>query len=234
MSFLLSGRRVDAIPDSVVAQWEMAEGAGDIFADAVGSADGSLVGGADWESDSDAVGGFVTTYDGERDTHGVVDQSDTTELGDSGTLLITTEVRDTSSFPQVIWHHRESSDTDDRLYVRFEDTSEIRVGIVGEVPLHSYPLTSDTKIRVGLRWDNGSYTLFAGDEGDSSSTEIGSGAYSGSVTTTNSDWYFGAQDVGASGGSDNNLAGALDNPILFDEPLSDSDIEDDFTGQPWS
>ena len=218
-----------AIPDSVV-QHKMDEGSGTDIFDSIDGADGSLIG-ATWESDLNAVGGFMTVYDGADDAAEIL-QADTVELGDTGTVAITVDPRAGSGNENAYMFHHRDGTTDTRLYIRFENTTEIRAGVVDSVPVFSYDWSQNTKHRFALVWDTGDLTVYAAKEGEASVSEVGSATYSGAVSTTASGWYYGAREIGA--GIDEVLDGAVDNPIWFEAPLTQSELDDDFSDQPWS
>jgi hypothetical protein len=91
---------VSAIPDNLLIQYLMDEGSGSSLADNSGNGNSGTLYGAGWVSDSDAVGGFQTTYDGSAD-YGEVDNSSSI-VHDEFTVLVTVELNSVSGLRCII------------------------------------------------------------------------------------------------------------------------------------
>lgn len=208
-----------AIPDSAVHRWPMDEGSGTTVADAIGNADITL-NGAEWDSATSTwIGGRATAYNGSGD-YGVV-SANRNDPGDSGSFVITLRARSISGNNFAFSHP--DTNNNNRLYVFVpESGTEIAV-VVGDqiLTLTSNP-TTDTNYRVGVKWDSGSITGYL------NGAEAATGTYSGSVTFTTQDWFFGAQKPGLLF-----FDGYLDNPIMSTEPWTDQQFQEDYDRQPW-
>jgi len=80
---------IDGIPDSALLQYLMDEGSGTTLSDNTENGNSGTLYGAGWQSDTDAVGGYQTTYDGTED-YGEVDGSESIYHNEF-TVIITLE-----------------------------------------------------------------------------------------------------------------------------------------------
>jgi len=85
---------------AVLIQYLMDEGSGTSLADNSGNGNSGTLSGAGWASDSNAVGGFQTTYDG-TDDYGEVDGSSSI-VYDEFTVLVTVELDSVSGLRSII------------------------------------------------------------------------------------------------------------------------------------
>ena len=114
MSFLLSGRRADAIPDSVapqelVNQWPVQELNGDPIEDIVGEDDGQLSGASIVEN-GNAIAGHELTFDGSDD---FVDTGASNPAG-SMSMAVTVEYSDNDGGAQTLHGTQQGSNAGTR------------------------------------------------------------------------------------------------------------------------
>lgn len=225
---LVDETEYNAIPDSAISHWPMASGSGSTITDEVGTADLSANADFAWDDTTSSWdSGWATDYDG-VDDGAQASASDMPDTGDAGTMLLTFRARDfDNNSSSHVFYHRSDGSSDDRLYLRFESSGEYRVGLAASAPTHSYSFNTDTNYRVALRWDTGDYDVFFNGSNDAS------GTYSETVTSNASSFNLGIRD-NPSDPDPNPYDGYLDNGILTDEPLSNSEISNDYDQQPWS
>jgi hypothetical protein len=210
------------LPNSVVHNWRFDEGSGITVSDSVGSANGSINGSAGWITGT-WIGDAALSFDGSDDS--VEIDSNRTEVGDTGTFVVTAEFNAINSTHYIGLN--DDSNNGQRMYLRSEGDGEIRVGIGDSAPLTGFVATTGTKYRFALTWDTGSYSLYI------NGTEEDVGTYSGSVTVNSrTEWFFGRTRSGVS--DPDWFDGNLDNAILADEAYTSQQVTDDYNNQPWS
>jgi len=210
-----------AIADSgILHEWPVS-GTTSPIPDAGGSADISLQNGASFDDTTNNWwDDYAISFDG-IDDYGVVSSS-RTDPGDSGTLIMSVHFRSfDSSANNYVFTHPDFSNSND-IYFYNTDTGENSIEIADLLlTLDSSPSDGITE-RWGLRWDSGSAEAFV------NGSQVGSGTYSGSISLTTLNWYFGSFDGTKQYGNV-----IVDYPRLTDERWSDQQMQDDYNAQPW-
>lgn len=201
-----------------VHQWSINAGGESTWEDVSGSADVSLTG-TTWRSDPNAVGGYVTEFDG-VDEQGSV-STNRVDVGDVGTAVVTFEFLDpvTDSFHKGFWH--QDTANKNRVYLYARD-GYFGVGLTDDPFLNSRVagLSTNTKYRFGLSWDSGSYESWL------NGVEQSTGTYVGSIeSATNEPWEWGSTD---------GVRMRLDNPIVDSVVWTGSEWQNDYDNQPWA
>ena len=217
---LVDGEDIFAIPDSEVS-YRIDEGSGSTLADSGAGGhelDFSLRNGETWEDNSDFFEGTAPVFDG-TDDDAILDQAETIDLGDEGTLAIAFRY---DSFKDAMVFHESNADPD-RFYIRTRD-DELEVGLAGSNVGFSDAIPTTGFYGVVLRWNSGSFDVDV-----NNGEETGSGSYSGTVDTTTEDWTLASQS-----GSDRFFEGAIDGPLqLNNSEWSDEEKSDWFDVLPW-
>lgn len=210
----------DDIPDSVVHQWKFDEGSGATVTDNVGDIDGDISG-ASWLSNNDGEGGFVLDFDGVDDdiTYNTIPPV----LDPTGTYTIAITCFTEPSGDEVIWSwDKSNTDGSTSLGPRDGDLAWGERNNSQRVDLNDLP-TPPFRVQ-GIN-DNNSFKLYI-DASDNNSFD-GSGAFESS-----------GGDVMAIGRlqdrQDFFYDGELDNPIIYDDVLTESELQDDLEMQPWA
>ena len=240
---LIDGSEVGGIPDAAIHQWRFDEGAGETVSDSVGSEDGTISG-ADWTS-NDWEGGWALDGDGTGD------YVSTGELGDFGenlhtdfALIATVETNDDSGTIMGVFHDPGDASTNAMEFgfdIEFD-------GDAGKIALRLRDDDGDPyTIQTDSRFDDGGrYRVVANKVANSGSDGIEIWINGEKVeTTVESDGGFDdptsnfTVDMGIlarnnDGTFDRHLDGIIDNVIITDDSLSESEIKGDYNNQPWS
>jgi len=214
-----------AIPDSAVHQWKFDEGSGSTATDSVGSND-VTVNGAVWASVSDLVGGYGLDFDGTDDdvTYATIDSIIGTEQQFS--VTITANLDDLSA-DQTILGHTQGSDASNRVEIGTSESGSVFTCSTfdGSNILSTSTTSADSiRQRIGVRHDGNTDTIDIFING----TEVSDGTVRTSLAGTS------GFRVGANAAGVNNAAGVLDNLIIYNHLLSDTEFTDDYNNQPWS
>lgn len=200
--------------ESAVHHWRIDSGLGSTASDSIGQADIELDG-PSWISDSSLVGGYGLDF--QPAESGAI-RSDFVDVGDSGTLLLTARPREASSQQFLFEHGHWEAKNRLRIQIESNGTWGYSLAADGGVSV-GVPVSFNTLSRIGLRWDSGSFWYYI------DGTQVDSGSYSGTLSSTISK---GQWNVGSS-----SYDGIIDNIIMCDDPVSDSQISKDYTRQPW-
>lgn len=214
------GDEISAIPDSAILHTPIKTGSGSTVVDEIFGNDGTN-NGASFISDSNAFDGFELEFDG-TDT---VNFGEPPELDlNSGPITIIATVTTTlSNAKQAIVGKVASKAT--RGYNFYVDDGRLgwydNGGDVGTVS--NTAVDDGQKHRVaGQQAANGSVTYYV--DGVSDGTASGTGEFD-----SGSNLLYGNREAGGW-----SLDGNLDNVIITDDLLTESQIESDFNSQPWS
>lgn len=229
-----------AIPDSAIHHWPMDEGGGSTISDGVGSINGTLEG-SSWVSGSWWEGHAL-------DGDGVDDRVDLSSnlmgpsfLSGEFTILATIETTTTSESAfmanvnddadqwqqyginrntegGIDWVWRDDSRDEFRVYTEnsYNDGTPHRIA-------WRNPTTNPSHNDVEIFVDASSQDLSTEDTGSVSNH-----------TEWNTVWPLFARVGNENGGYDNFYNGILDNIIICDESLTESEIQHDYNRQPWS
>jgi len=227
----LGGSTIPDNPDSPTNQWIIDQASGSTVADSIGSIDGTLVNGTR-VADSEALGGYKISFDPDD---GDVDYIDfavpPTLVGfSSNTFSIAITVEDVPSLDTTapIWTWDDNSGsffglgTDDSGQVGFGNGSEN----TGAGTAQGNIATGKARL-VGIV-DNGSVAFYA------NATEY-TGLHTPNKFTSSGNG--GTMRIGAlQDRTDSALAinSAVDNPIVYSDPLIASQVQTDYDNQPWS
>jgi len=218
-------------PAFAIHQWKMDEGSGTTVADSIGSLDATLENGAGWATDSQAVGGTVTDYDGSNDYAEVTGSSSFYEP--SFAIGVTAEFDDnnrspiinkglTSAAPDNSPAAFDLTRVDDqRVFWRIiQDSTDTRIDteFLGTTP-------TNQKVRFFVISDTVRTALFIdGDKKDESGPIT--------IDNINSPIEFGGDTTGINQYYTN---GKLDNIIFYaNSTISDTVATEDYNRQPWS
>ena len=212
---------IGAIPDAEgLHEWLMDEGEGTTAADRVGAGDLSLSD-VEWGTGT-GVGDTYLDFDGSGDNMAKAEQSDLSDWGDGGTMIVQFEANDTGE-EAVIWNHQSN---DDRFYcwLRFDENS-IQFGLANdfiETNIEAAALDFDGWNGIAVVWDEGDWNAYLYHFDDEEIVESDSGTYSGSVGL-NTDLTFGTDESGRT-----DFTGGIDFPRLLDDPKTESGVKDRF------
>lgn len=221
------------IPDSAILHWRMEDGSGSTVTDSVGSFDGSFVGDPQWLTDSAAVGGYSIGLDGDGDA--IENEIRREDDYVAGVITIAPDSWDGSGFNHVVDGAADSSANASMILRNREGTLEILVRVGGSfVATGSSTPPTQTKTRVGYRYDGTDLDLF----------------YNGTVESTTSqsgpldNWVFNAVGYRKYNSGDGSLVqdrefdGNVDDFIhcatsTASELPDDQFFTDDYNAQPW-
>ena len=221
---------IPIIPDVQIHQWKMDEGQGETVGDSISNAD-AVNNGAEWIT-GDYTGGFALKGDGDSSEVKIGELNTIEEniLGDfaAAFTITTTEdaandffANDTASFGDERFELRHDSG---ELSVIIEDADTDRI----HIDTTNGNFNDGEKHRIFLNKTGNSATdisVFL--NGSQLSTEILSDEDFDSKPNYN-EFYFFSRGGGA------NHDGVLDNFIIFDDSLTESQIQKEFNNQPWS
>jgi hypothetical protein len=218
-----------AIPDSAVLRHPADEGSGTTLADSVGSNDGVL-GQDNWTSGT-WVGDTAPRFDGVDDTGytpyaSYFDQS-------TWTYLVTVELQSSPGSGERIYdffsidnygHTLQFYDNGTSLVLRVIHQTSSGAGNEEYWDLSNF-LSTGTKYRLALTYDNGTMEIF------SNATSQASNAFSSTFAPVNGnlDWHYASNQ-----GEGSYLDCVQDNPIFSDSVLTQTEIQNDYDRQPWS
>lgn len=214
-----------AIPDSAIHRWQFSAGSGSTATDSIGTNDGTITG-AVWVSDAAWQGGATLDFDG-TDDH--VSLSNIPEVGATNQqFCVTATVElDTTGSQELIWVQSDGNDDRSALMV---DSSTLAITswdgsrrLINEGA--SGVLSTGTKLRVGGYWDYQTDTGKVYLNGSQQSTTD-----PGLLNTPRS----AGHEIGRDFQTGNVVDGRIDDVIIYDSLLSDSDFQDDYNAQPWS
>jgi len=217
-------------PQFAIHQWKMDEGTGTTVADSIGSLDATLQNGAGWQSDSNAVGGTTTDYDGSNDIAEVIGSSSFYEPNFA--IGVTAEFDDNNRSPIVNKGVTSASETNSpvafdltrlptRTFFRvIQDSTDTRTNIE-----FSGNTSTGQKYRFFCICDTNRIALFVnGQKEDESNATI-------TIDNINEPIYFG----GDGSGFPYYMNGKLDNIIFYENStISDSVAVNDYNIQPWT
>jgi len=218
MSFLTSTAVEDAIRDSAIHHWPMDEGSGTTLTDVVGSEDGSI-NGPTWISGT-WYDGFALDADGIDD---FVDFSNSILPSDNFTVLATIDIQGPLENNRVLYdgvqtHSLRTNDIsssgnpDSGFY--FDYNAEQSGAYLNPIP--------SGRFRAAFGADNGAAFMFI----NGSDTDVNISTESTGYPTSDVRFF----DRGDGSESDS----ILDNIIVANDVLTQSEIEADFNAQPWS
>ena len=209
-----------AIPDSAVHQWLFSESTGSTALDNIGDAD-KTINGANWVS-GNWEGGYALEFDG-VDDFTETDVSDHVEVGDAGAIAITAESNTDGDDTFYLMAHNAVS-ADERIQISTIDgVWRFGLGEDFDWEVTTRDVVIGETIRIGLRWDNGSGSVFF--NGEQYTTK----SYNGTISTTDNPWV-----VGSNTGEDFHYDGIADNPVIYEQPITETEFSQDYNAQPWS
>lgn len=197
-----------------------------IVKDRIGTADGELNGsGAVWESNPNMVGNNWLYFDGDPNkTEDYVEVSSGQSIGDSGTIFITINT-DTFYNPDGDFDIRTAlSSLDDYIYLQVRSPDNI-VLLLDDTDMRPSGMNTSTNYRIAIRWDRGNVSMWINGQ-----NKTGVINYSGEIQTVGN-WIFGRvnPDPGYQ-----QWKGYLDNIIMSNTAVDQSEIQEDYNRQPWS
>jgi hypothetical protein len=197
-----------------------------IVKDRIGTADGELNGsGAVWESNPNMVGNNWLYFDGDPNkTEDYVEVSSGQSIGDSGTIFITINT-DTFYNPDGDFDIRTAlSSLDDYIYLQVRSPDNI-VLLLDDADMRPSGMNTSTNYRIAIRWDRGNVSMWINGQ-----NKTGVINYSGEIQTVGN-WIFGRvnPDPGYQ-----QWKGYLDNIIMSNTAVDQSEIQEDYNRQPWS
>jgi hypothetical protein len=209
------------IPDSAINRWKFDEGSGTTAFDSIRSNDLSI-NNASFESKSDAIGGSQLSFDS---TDGSTDQlvgNSVSQIDRSNAFSIAVTVNPSSADDDYQVVHNGGGGDSNRFAINIES------GVVGGSFADGtggaeQSVTLDTRNRIVYTFDgNSTATMFVDKNGSNS------GGF-GCQSRGPSELYLGTRSDGIFP-----LLGTMDEPIFFNEELSQTQIDDDFNRQPYS
>jgi hypothetical protein len=213
-----------SLPNSATHHYPMGEGSGTTVADAIGSNDFSLTG-TSWTSDSGYNGGYGTVYDG-TDDYGSASTVSALGVGKAFAVAITIDFNDIANTgsKSIIAHNRSNSD---RFAVGLiQDDDGVAAGLYDGSSFQgvsSGGVSESNRYRVVYNYDgNGSGELYT------NTSEL-TGSNSPPTSTGSAGLAIGRRLNG-----DLYYNGEMDDFLICDSQLSDSEIQDDYDRQSWS
>jgi len=211
-----------AIPDSATHQYKLDEGSGSTVIDSIGSNDLTNSGGT-WESDSNAKGGYRISLDGSNDN---INGPSVAEIGNDTafSIAITLNPDNFDSTYQLFMH--QDPDRGNMFTTTFESDGNIKGGVRfsgGSSITAGQSISTGSKQRIVYTYDGSSTVTCYVDKNASTS--------GGTIrAVTNNDKFF----IGENAAGDRNAPCNVDNLIIADEEWSQSQVDDDYTRQPWT
>ena len=205
------------IPDSVVNQWPHDEGEESTLNDAEGDVS-MTISGASWQSDGDAVGGYVLEYDGVDDiTESDADNPFTYMYNGDFTWTAFVRPDSFSSDQNTIIHH---GDEDVGIALEFDG---------GDLAFHSNDEFRNTSSSLSLSSGEWHFVSVRWDDGDEEATLGVDGNYEnvggGLISEPDAPLRFGWDDNLTSSGS-SPLDGGMDEVTSSDSFLSDEELDE--------
>jgi hypothetical protein len=215
-----------ALPSGVISQYKMDEGSGSVISDSTGNEADGTINGASFLSDSNAVGGTKLDFDGSNDDVQLTQPSWVT-LNNKVTIAVTVEWDTLPLREQSVYDFGDSGNSIFfSLGIPDNDSNDLGVfirqgGINQQLSISNlFSINSKTRIAATVDWDsvdtdvsiNGNNIAFDGNN---------------SVGAT-------AENALASAGFRSFSDCKLDNFVVYNRVLSQSDIQQDYDAQPWS
>jgi hypothetical protein len=204
------------VPPSVIYRWKLDEGSGTTINDSVGNLSGTLKGGT-WVSDSNSVGGAHIDFDGNDDFIEYGQVTNEPQMSLSFWINLDEIITGTSPVYPFYWSAKTSNSTG--MFVAQEQSSW-RIGINGEGSIYTnYSPSANVWEHFGLTYDSsGQLDIYV----DGQFEEGFSNVSDGSINNGSRDLHIMEDSFGGS----KNLDGQLDDVIVADSALSDSEMND--------
>ena len=223
---LVDGAEISAIPDSAVSQLRLAEGSGTSVSNEFDGQPDATLNGEFWTSNN-YEGGFALDFQG-TDELDFDDTFDFAAVGEQFSFAVTIDFSAITD-EEVIWHQRPIDDDIVTVgWTRDEDEDGIGIGTFdGSFQIEEGSDNTPTgRARLGIAIDRVNQVAEIYWDGVQDTTTSGNRPPMSGDTNENA--------MGYQPGNNKYIQdGVLDNPIWYNELLSQSEFESDYNSQPW-
>jgi len=211
-----------SLPSSVIYRWRLDEGSGKTINDSVGSLNGSLNGGT-WRSDSNSVGGSHIDFDGNDDFIDYGQVTNEPQMSLSFWINLDEVISDRDTVFLFYWSANANTSTG--MFVAQEQDSW-RIGInTSNNNLTSYTPSANSWQHFGLTYDSsGQLDIYINGQFEEGFSNVSTG----SINNGTRDLHI----MEDSFGGNDNVNAQLDDVIVADSALSDSEMNDLYSLSP--
>jgi len=225
------GSRVfPAIPDSAVSQFRFDDGSGTTLTNVFSGQPDATINGPDFVADSDLVGAFGLDFVAANNDFVEINSNYGFVDGSKDFSFAITINLDNASADEVIWSGSDGSNYIFSVNVSANTSGDIAAGyfngsnFVYERSIS--PANPQSRLRLGVAFDNTNDDADLFINGSQLSDSADSGGVNGSLTSGN---YIGAKT------NDLDFTDMVaDNPIWYDDLLTETEFGQDYDAQPWS